>query len=336
MLAKELAAADYGVLYVYYRWNEMDALPNDRLSGIIQMPNDMFFTLAPSVAVNGGGMERLALFSIPDHVACATVGLFDAEGWATVYEVRDDWEEFAAAGVGKSWYRPALERYMASAAQRVICVSELLAAKMRVLRGEHESVTVVPNATSRAFVDAAAPYRLLRRRSPRPVRQPTIGYFGHLTEAWFDWTLLEHEARRHPDWRFHLVGFGAPDRHLPANLRVDLAVPQLELPRVTADWDAAMIPFVHSVLARAVDPIKVYDYLSLGLPVVSVPMGQIETLPGTYTYESRAGFEAACTKALTRDALEAAAKFEPSEHTWAARFEAITPGFSSAPEEPAR
>jgi hypothetical protein len=263
-----------------------------RQGGVLQIPNDIFAKLVREVASTKGPTTRIALLSIPDQNTVESIGLFKHFGWTTIYECRDDWEEFALAGVGK-WYHPIYERYLCAQAHSVVCVSPQLEQKMMLFGAKAASTVVIPNATSRTFVAAAKPYRDARRERVIAGHEPIIGYFGHLTGAWFDWELVVASARRNPGWFFELVGFGGPaELTLPFNVKLIEAVPPPMLPEVTAHWSIAMIPFRPSALASGADPLKIYDYLALGLPTVAVHMSRVAAYPLVRTYRDAAEFDA--------------------------------------------
>jgi hypothetical protein len=48
------------------------------------------------------------------------------------------------------------------------------------------------------------------------------------------------------------------------------------LPDFLAQCDAAMIPFLRTDLTMATNPIKLYEYFSQGLPVVSTRLPEVE------------------------------------------------------------
>jgi hypothetical protein len=111
-----------------------------------------------------------------------------------------------------------------------------------------------------------------------------VGYFGHLSGAWFDWEALQEVARARPQLRFEIIGHSAPPGlNLPANIVLLGPKPWSQLHEYAARWSAAIIPFRMGRLADGVDPIKIYEYLSLQLPVVSFRMPQIESYPCTWT-----------------------------------------------------
>jgi glycosyltransferase involved in cell wall biosynthesis len=105
-------------------------------------------------------------------------------------------------------------------------------------------------------------------------RRPCAIYAGAL-EAWFDAALVRDTARLLPRWSFVLVG---PARArlreiegLP-NVRLLGPRPYASLPALFAGADAGIVPFRLTPMTHAIHPIKVYEYLAAGLPVVSTPM----------------------------------------------------------------
>jgi glycosyltransferase involved in cell wall biosynthesis len=111
----------------------------------------------------------------------------------------------------------------------------------------------------------------------------TIGYFGHLTESWFDWDLVLKTASKKRDWFFHIIGYGEPSGlKFPENVKFWGKVDHQDLPTYTSCWDIAIIPFREGKLTQAVDPIKLYEYLFLGLPVVATNMPHLQGIPGVF------------------------------------------------------
>ena len=159
----------------------------------------------------------------------------------------------------------------------------------------------------------------------------TIGYYGAIAD-WFDSALVAEVTTLRPRWRFVLVGstWSADTGPLEAVPNIDLIgeKPYAELPGLIADWDCCIIPFKHTALTAATNPVKVYEMLAAGKPVVSVtlpelaPMAEVGLLA---TAEGAAGFIAAIEAQVSSDGLgaRAARRAYAAANTWEARAQAI-------------
>jgi glycosyltransferase involved in cell wall biosynthesis len=112
--------------------------------------------------------------------------------------------------------------------------------------------------------------------------KPVVGFFG-LISSWVDLNLVADLARRFPAASFVLIGRSEvslePLAGLP-NVRCLGYVPYAELPRYARYFDVGIIPFVLNQLTRAVNPVKLMEYLALGLPVLSTRLPELEDLAG--------------------------------------------------------
>lgn len=280
-LTRVLLEEDCPVFFNYYRFG-IDALPSNEHPLLIQSPIDLTGDLIDEVLRAHYGSKRKILFvSFPHEMMVRVAAMAAQAGWLVVYDARDDWEEFAREGAAR-WYEPGYEWYLCRVADLVTAVSEPLARKMEVLGGR--SVAVNPNGLDPSF--------------PRSVRtgyslagdEATIGYFGHLTDKWFDWGLVLKAARAYPGMTFELAGHQAPQLALPDNVRLLGLLSHVEIAERSASWAGAIIPFKIGPLSDSVDPIKVYEYLHLGLPVLATHFPQIRSYPGVETVESHDDF----------------------------------------------
>lgn len=87
--------------------------------------------------------------------------------------------------------------------------------------------------------------------------------------------LLAEVARKRPDWHIVMIGDStvdlAPYRSLP-NMHFLGRKPYADLPAYCRQFDVGLIPFKVNELTKAVNPIKLREYLAAGLPVVSTPL----------------------------------------------------------------
>lgn len=103
----------------------------------------------------------------------------------------------------------------------------------------------------------------------------TIGYFGAFA-SWFDFKLIAEMARVRKDIHFLLVGWDydgslAKKIHMIQldNISVIGPIPYPELPAYAQIFDVGIIPFLVNEITLSTNPIKMYEYMALGLPVVS-------------------------------------------------------------------
>ncbi len=112
--------------------------------------------------------------------------------------------------------------------------------------------------------------------SPRAVYAGAIG-------PWFDADLIAFAARRLPRVHFILIGPPAADLSSVAGLpNVHLLgrKPHEQLPAYFRHAQVGIIPFKCSDLIQSVSPIKLFEYLAAGLPVVSVAWDEIAQYRG--------------------------------------------------------
>lgn len=109
-----------------------------------------------------------------------------------------------------------------------------------------------------------------------------LGFFG-LLHDWVDQDLLCALADAFPEATLVLIGKAQTDvsrlRSRP-NIRLLGQKPYAELPAYAAHFDVALIPFVQNELTLAVNPIKLREYLSAGLPVVATALPEIRLFAG--------------------------------------------------------
>lgn len=152
---------------------------------------------------------------------------------------------------------------------------------------------------------------------------PRVLYVGAL-EEWFDVELVAMCARRYPDASFVIVGPPRIDLSALAGLAnvhlLGVRSPAV-LPSYLWNCDVGLIPFdpSHKVIGT-VHPIKLYEYIACGLPVVSTAWDELEAIALDFTRaRSRAEFVEAVGAALARGRFHQ----DLSPFTWAGAAEKL-------------
>ena len=124
-------------------------------------------------------------------------------------------------------------------------------------------------------------------------------------------TIWKQAAKARPDWSFVLIGKEKPGVDLTAlhampNVHFLGLKPNEQLPQYLAHFDACLNLFAKSDLSKDVSPLKFYEYLATGRPIVSTrqPDQILQYAPLIEIADSQEEFIAACEASLTDTAPE--------------------------------
>jgi len=208
--------------------------------------------------------EKLVIYHIVDEYAA-----YEAEFTAVYSDARRDQVEKA-------------ERALAAQADLVIVTSPSLLERKRAF---NPNTHWVPNA-----VDYATFARVAEENPPPPadvasLPMPVIGYVGAINEK-LDYDLLRQVAEAYPQSSLILVG--------PVDLRLDFsglqkislpnvhllgAKPVTEVPHYVHACQVCLMPYKRNEWTAHINPLKLYEYLASGRPVVST------AIPAVHGYE---------------------------------------------------
>jgi glycosyltransferase involved in cell wall biosynthesis len=158
-------------------------------------------------------------------------------------------------------------------------------------------------------------------------------FHGAVTATKLDLELIAGLARLRPEWSIVLVGpvgAGDPATDVSAlerepNVRLLGGRRHDELPTVLRGASAGLIPYAVNPLTRSVFPMKVYEYLAAGLPVVSTRLPALEGV-GEIAFATDAdGFAEALDRELANDGPERRRERSRAAegHSWESRITEI-------------
>ncbi len=141
-------------------------------------------------------------------------------------------------------------------------------------RGTPEGVHLLPNGVDTDKFSRFYPVPVEYEKIPKP-----IAIYVGTTDSWFDWDLLSCVAKQKRNVSFVIVGPGYVSAKLPENVYTLGPRPYVDIPAYMQYADVGLIPFKNLPRMDTVErPLKFYQYLASGLPVVSVSHGALRKM----------------------------------------------------------
>jgi polysaccharide pyruvyl transferase CsaB len=258
-------------------------------------------------------IEAVCIVDLPFWMPLADK-LKEKWGWKIIYDCMDDHAGFSTNSPRMLKH----EKKLFEISDLVLAASQSLLLKCSRFS---DRVLYLPNAAdfehfSRSITEDPIP----------DIKGPVIGYYGAISE-WFDDKLIYNAAFKHPDWQFVLIGdiFGAELKLLQSLSNVHFLgeIPYGKLPAYLHRFNVACIPFKLTPLTLSTNPVKFYEYLSAGKPVVAVDLPELEQYSGYYyPFHSLDEFENQVEKALKESSpvLAQVAIQLTKQNTWQDRY----------------
>ncbi|MCL4395907.1 MAG: glycosyltransferase [Chloroflexi bacterium] len=191
------------------------------------------------------------------------------------------------------------ERRLVASAQIVFATSAELFERMKEI---NPHTFLIANAVDLTLFHAETTGPAAAPRDIAECQRPILGYVGEIAE-WFDCELVRDLAVQNPDWSIALIG----DIH--SDVAALLAQPNVHylgpknyelIPSYVGHFDACLVPFKVNALTNAVNPIKIYEYLAMGKPVVSTPLREVQRFSEVIEIADPADFSNAVKRALAK------------------------------------
>ena len=233
------------------------------------------------LAMHGVGNRDLVFWNYPTNPDIpALIDRFQPD--VVVTDVVDD---------NRTWYPPDSNQFrqLTENYEAILSRSDVVLANCSAVHEAmsvyHDSVELLPNACEPPRADHHDPDSLPEELAK--IDGPIIGYVGNLS-ARIDVDLLDHIAEARPDWTIVLIG----STHAGQAVLRTARHPNVKIlgPRRHADakrfikaFDVAIVPHLDNVMTQSMNPLKVFVYCSLGVPVVSTELANLDELRNMIT-----------------------------------------------------
>jgi glycosyltransferase involved in cell wall biosynthesis len=218
---------------------------------------------------------RIAILELPHPRLIPLIERLGGLDFSIVYDLIDDWTDPSLGGWG---YDPETERRVIAEANVLSGSAPALVRRLEDWSGRR--AVEVPNGVNvRMFTPGGR---------PAPTDLPpgdglVFEYHGSLYGDWFDWAGLKRLANAFRDARIVIIGDEKKHPPMPDNVHLLGLKPQFDLPAYMSHTDVALIPWEVRDSMHAVHPLKVSEYLAMGIPVAAPPLESLIKLPGVYT-----------------------------------------------------
>lgn len=274
-----------------------------------------------------GTAPKCVIFTFPFYSPLARLIRRHCPSLKIVYHAHDPFDYYSYS----EGYTRRHEDLLVPLCDHVFTISDALSADFK-LRYPKADITTLGNAVDQSFL-AERPSNCLISAAFRAFRVgdgSLVGIVGQINSS-YDWDLLEQVAERNPQTQLVFIGglfeegaitdrirsiFGRPNVHWLG------PKPHQELKQYMEACDILLNPLIANAQNDRRDTLRLYDYLSTRLPVVSTPIasvrqhGALVYVPGSH--EEMMRVLGVRPKPVSADALRQRQTYL-AKNTWAER-----------------
>jgi GT2 family glycosyltransferase/glycosyltransferase involved in cell wall biosynthesis len=305
------------VIYIYL-FEKFDFELNQYVKSAVNLTNLLHLHIdetTPQELLKNISSHATLVIELPHIAALPFLQLFNQRGMRTVFEMIDEWD----TSLGGSWFNIDTYNCFVAQAQLVTGTAKLLVQKL--IKAGRTDAIYLPNAANEYIFDK---YKTYARPRDLPRGERVGLYFGSLYGEWFAWDYLFAAAASNPSYVFVLIG-DKPNEKNGTNNIIFLGSKKIEeLPAYISHADFGLLPFSPGKISDAVSPIKVFEYLFAGKPVVATRLPEILDYSHVYTGNSPDEFALLCQQVKVNQSFDALNDRFVSENSWFSRLDTLT------------
>lgn len=245
---------------------------------------------------------------------------------STIYDITDDWTKASLPPRILDRIKQDDEWLLKNANQVIACSNSLYDAKKHL----SANLSLVRNGVNTSLY---SPTNVATKVTPTDIEfdgLPVACYLGTLHEDRLDVALLETLFQSLPQVQFAFVGPNALSAHstekLTAfkNCHILGSRPYSELPAYIKGCTIFINPHLVSDFTESLDPLKLYEYMATGKPIVSTNCaGFRDMVPLVKIARNNVDFSQLVKEAIEGDTASSERVNWAEQHTWQSRLEQI-------------
>jgi glycosyltransferase involved in cell wall biosynthesis len=247
----------------------------------------------------------------------------------SVYDITDDWTTFSGNQAHLEVVKHQDHKLCVGATQVIVCSDQLFKDKRNIV--EPNRLHLIPNGvhvdhylTVSDDCETAHPVALNWQK-------PVFGYTGTIHGDRVDVNLVAEIAKLNPNATIAMVGPNLLDFEdlsrlsIHSNIVFTGAKPYSELPEIMRAFDVCIVPHLVTPFTESLNPIKLWEYLAAGKPIVSTNVAGFRDFPElVHVAESYDEFLQNLDSALNENtSVIVARQAVAQQHSWDKRIDQV-------------
>jgi teichuronic acid biosynthesis glycosyltransferase TuaH len=244
----------------------------------------------------------------------------------TIYDITDDWTKFSG---NQSQLEQTIKQdatLCKSSDHVIVCSQQLFDDKSKLV--DAERLHLIPNGVHinhyETVTNTSLPVHTLAQNWTKPV----FGYTGTIHSDRVDVNLIAATAQAYPSATIAMVGpnlLEQSDQHVLdqfSNIVFTGSQPYVDLPDIMRSFDVCMVPHLVTPFTESLNPIKLWEYLAAGNPIVSTNVAGFRDFPELlFVSRTHDDFRENLSVALSADKSAANERQDVAKlHSWDSRL----------------
>jgi teichuronic acid biosynthesis glycosyltransferase TuaH len=247
----------------------------------------------------------------------------------SVYDITDDWTKFSGNQAQVELITDQDAMLCKSCDQVIVCSQQLFDDKAKLV--DSDRLNLIPNGVHVEHYGSVADTSLPVHTIAQHWTKPVFGYTGTIHGDRVDVSLIASIVKAYPLATIAMVGPNLLDQSEQqkldgfSNIVFTGAQPYADLPDIMRAFDVCMVPHLVTPFTESLNPIKLWEYLAAGKPIVSTNVAGFRDYPNLVSVAATSDDFVSLLALASSESLDLPAQRQEAsrQHTWDQRIEAV-------------